>query len=105
MDRPDGQRLAALAFQWAGLWGGAYFAFLRATTFLFELGWGHFSLVLFGNRLACLYGRGVPADVPYELFAQGVLDHACMHTLHQLATGKLIKDPAEGGLTWESCVE
>ena len=94
------QRLAALALQGAGLGGRTYFAFLRATRFVFELGWGHFSLVLFGNGFTRLYGRGVPADVTDELLAQGVFDHARMHALHQLAGGKLGKRPAEGGLAW-----
>lgn len=41
------QRLATLALQWAGLWGGAYFAFLRATPFVSELRWDYFGLVFF----------------------------------------------------------
>ena len=33
---------------------------------------GLLRLVLFGNRLACLSGRGVRVNVAHELFAQGV---------------------------------
>ena len=34
-----------------------------------------------------------------ELIAQGVLDHARVHALHQLTAGKLFKGATEGGLT------
>ena len=95
------QCLAALALQSAGLGGRANFAFWWTTAFVFGQGFGHFGLVLFGNGLARLYRRGVTADVPYELLAQGVLDHACMHTLHQLATGKLFKGATERGFAWQ----
>ena len=66
---------------------------------------GHASCNLHGladhrAAIGSLSGRGVPADVAYELFAQGDLNHARVHTLHQLAAGKLIKGPAEGGITW-----
>jgi putative transposase len=47
--------------------------------------------VLLRNRLACLYDARVPADVTDELIAQGALDHAAMHALHQFTAGKLIK--------------
>ena len=94
------QCLAALALQRTGLGGRANFAFCWATTFVFRLDWhqGHLHLVLLCDGLARLYRRGVTADVPYELMAQGVLNHAGMHTLHQLLPGKRFKGAAEGGL-------
>ena len=65
---------------------------------MFGLGWqGRFGFVLSGNRLAYLYGRGVAANVAYELFAQGVLNHAGMHALDEFTGGEFSKGPAEGG--------
>src|SRR5690606_12638860 len=90
------QCLAALALQGAGLGGRANFAFCWTTTFVFGLGFDHLHLVLFCNGLARLYRRGVTADVPDELIAQGVLDHACMHALDQFTGGKLFKRATEG---------
>ena len=68
----------------------------RARLF-FGLGLVHGHLVFFCNGLACLYGCRVTADVADELIAQGVFNHAGMHTLDQLTTSKLIKSAAEGG--------
>jgi len=95
------KRLAALALQWAWFGRWANLAFWWTPGFVLWLGWGHFGLVLFCNRLPCLYGRGVAADVSDELATQGVLDHARVHTLDQLAGGKFAKGPAEGGLAWQ----
>lgn len=93
-------RLTLLALQWAGLGGRTNFTFGWTTAFVFGLGRDdHFGFVLFWNRPACLYGRGVSADVPDELFTQCVFDHARVHTLEQFAVGKLFKGTAEGGLT------
>ena len=84
------KRLCALALQGAGLRGRAYFAFCGTTAFAHYLDWaGDFRVVLFGNRLARLNGRSVPADVAYELFDQGVLNHLGMHALHQFTGGEL----------------
>ena len=60
-----------------------------------------FGWVFFSNRLVRLYRSGVAADVANELFAQGVLDHACMHALKQFSGRELLKGAAKGGLTWQ----
>jgi len=39
--------------------------------------------------------------VPYELPAQGVLDHARMHALDQFTGGKFFKGAAECGFAWQ----
>jgi hypothetical protein len=58
-------------------------------------------LSIFDNGLSRLYRRGVTADVSNELIAQGILDHACMHTLDQFVGGEFTKGTAESGLTWQ----
>ena len=95
------KRLAALALQWAWLGSWANFAFFWASGFVFRLGWRYFSLVFFRNGFARLYGRGVATDMPDELIAQGVLDHAGMHALQQLTAGKRVKGAAECRLAWQ----
>src|ERR1035437_9564447 len=98
------QCLTTLALQGTWLSGRTHFTFFGTSRFVYwHLRFGFacvlFSLVFFSNRLACLYGRGVAADVPAELIAQGILDHAGMHALNEFTGGKLFKGTTEGGLT------